>query len=90
MMSQHPVHDTEASTSHAAPPAFDIAVSHLEQGLRRSGEPPALFNEAQAEEALWQEFRNNDASINNALTEALRIHGGPSIWLFEVGVLRLT
>jgi hypothetical protein len=30
VMSQRPAHDTEASTSHAAPPASDVAVSHLE------------------------------------------------------------
>jgi hypothetical protein len=46
MMSQHPAHDTEASTSHAAPPAFDVAVSHPEQGLRCPGAPPAHFGEA--------------------------------------------
>jgi hypothetical protein len=90
MMSLRPVHDTEASTSHASSPASDVAASHPEQGLRRPGELPALFDEAQAEQALWQEFRDHGALINNALTEALRIHGGPSIRLFKVGVLRLT
>jgi hypothetical protein len=50
--------------------------------------PAAHFDEAQAEQALRQEFRDHGASINNALTEALRIHGGP-LWLaFQVGVLR--
>jgi hypothetical protein len=37
--------------------------------------PPAHFNEAQAEQALWQEFRDHGASLSNALNEALRIHG---------------
>jgi hypothetical protein len=90
VMSQCPAHDTEVSTSHAAPPASDVAVSHPEQGLRRPGVPPAHFDEAQAEQALWQEFRDHSVSINNALTEVLWIHGGPSIWLFEVGVLHST
>jgi hypothetical protein len=39
--------------------------------------PPAHFDEAQAEQALWQEFQDYDTSINNTLTEALRIHEGP-------------
>jgi hypothetical protein len=38
---------------------------------------------------LWQEFRDHDISIYNALTEALRIQGG-SIRLFEVSVFRRT
>jgi hypothetical protein len=90
VMSQRLAHDAEASTSHATPPVPDVAVSHPEQRLRRLIAPPAHFDEARAEEAMWQEFRDHDVSINNALTEALRIHGGPSIRLFEVGVLRPT
>jgi hypothetical protein len=82
IMSQHPAYDPEASTSHAAPPAPDVAIAHPEQGLRRADAPPTHFNEAQAKQALWQEFRYHDVSINNMLT--LRIHGGPSIRLFEV------
>jgi hypothetical protein len=39
---------------------------------------------------LWQEFRDHGVSIHNALTEVLRIHGGPSIRLFEVSVFRRT
>jgi hypothetical protein len=48
----------------------------LEQGLRHPGVPHALFDEAQAEQAPWQEFRTHDASLNSALTETLRFHGG--------------
>jgi hypothetical protein len=51
--------------------------------------PRALLDEAQAEQALWQEFRDHGASINNALTEALRLHGGLSFQLFEVSVFCL-
>jgi hypothetical protein len=48
--------------------------------------PRALLDEVQAEQALWQEFREHDASLNSALTEALWLHGGPSFRLFEVSV----
>jgi hypothetical protein len=51
--------------------------------------PRALLDEAQAEQPLWQEFRDHSAPINNTLTEALRIYGGPSFWLFEVSVFFL-
>jgi hypothetical protein len=90
LMSQCPAHDTEASTSHTAPPASEAAVLHPEQGLHRPSALPALFDKAQAEQALWQEFCDHGTSINNALTKALQIHVGPSFRLYEVGVLRLT
>jgi hypothetical protein len=83
MMSQRPAHDAEASTSRAAPPAFDVAVVHPKQELRCAGALPAHFDEAQSEQALWKEFRDYGSSINNMLTEALRIHGGPSIRIFQ-------
>jgi hypothetical protein len=50
--------------------------------------PPAHFDEAQAEQAQWQEFRDHGTSINNVLTEALRVHRGPLWQIFQVGVLR--
>jgi hypothetical protein len=53
VMAQCPAHDAEASTSHAGPPAPDVAVAHLEQGLRRVDAPPTHFDKAQAEHALW-------------------------------------
>jgi hypothetical protein len=49
VMSQGPAHDAEASTSHAAPPAPDVVVSHPELELRRAGASPIHFDEAQAE-----------------------------------------
>jgi hypothetical protein len=49
--------------------------------------PPAHFNEAQAEQALWKESRDHGASLNNALNEALRIHTGPAWQIFKVHVL---
>jgi hypothetical protein len=59
----------------------------LEQELEPASAPPAHFNEAQAEQALWQEFRDHRASLNNALNEALRIHAGPAWQIFKVRVL---
>jgi hypothetical protein len=87
-MSQHPAPDVEALTSRAAPPALDVAVAHPEQELCRAGAPPSHFDEAQTKQALWQEFRDHDASINNTLTEALQVHEGPSWQIFQVSVLR--
>jgi hypothetical protein len=85
-MLQQPVHDAKVLTSRATLPASDVAISQPKQGLRRLGVPRTLLDKAQAEQMLWQEFRDHDASINNAQTEALRLHGGLSFRLFEVGV----
>jgi hypothetical protein len=82
VMSQHLAHDAEASTSRAALPASDVAVTCPEQGWGHVGAPSAHFDEAQAEQALWQEFRDHGASINNVLTETMRVHGGPSWRIF--------
>jgi hypothetical protein len=90
VMSQRPAHSAEASSSHATPPTRDVAVVHPEQGLHHADAPPTHFNEAQVKQVLWQEFRDHGVSINNTLTEALRIHGGPSIRLFEVSVFHST
>jgi hypothetical protein len=49
--------------------------------------PPTYFNEAQAEQTLWQEFRDHEASLNNVLIEALRIHAGPMWQIFKVHAL---
>jgi hypothetical protein len=56
VMSQHPAHDAEASTSHAAPPAPDVTVAHPERGPRSAVAPPAHFDEAQAEQVLTVYF----------------------------------
>jgi hypothetical protein len=55
-----------------------------EEERERVNAPLAHFSEAQAEQALWQEFRNHGASLNRALNEALRIHGGPAWRVFQV------
>jgi hypothetical protein len=90
VMLQCLAHDAKASMSNVAPPASDVTISHPEQGLHRPGAPPAHFDKAHAEQALWQEFCDHDISINNALTDSLQIHGGPLIRLFEVGALHST
>jgi hypothetical protein len=64
----------------------------LEQGREHADAPSAHFVEAQAEQGLWQEIRDHDASLNRALNEALRIHSGPAWRVFQLagfrGVLR--
>jgi hypothetical protein len=41
----------------------------------------------QAEQVLWHEFCNHNTLLNNALNEALLIHGGPAWRIFQVYVL---
>jgi hypothetical protein len=65
----------EASSSRAVLPASDGAAARLEQERERAITPPAHFADAQAEQELWQEFRDHDASLNRALNEALWICG---------------
>jgi hypothetical protein len=77
VMPRHPVHDAEASSSRAGPPAPDGTVTSAEP--ERASAPPAHFSEAKAEQTLWQEFRDHSASLNKVLNEALQIHGGP-VW----------
>jgi hypothetical protein len=62
----------------------DVAVAHPKQEQGHASAPPPHFDEAQAEQALWQEFRDHNASLNNALNEALRIHRGPAWRIFRV------
>jgi hypothetical protein len=79
-------HDAEASSSRDDRPALGTTVARLEQEREPPSAPPAHFNEAQVEQALWQEFRDHGASLNNALNEALRIHAGPAWQIFKVRV----
>jgi hypothetical protein len=79
-----PADGAEASSSRAALPASGGPATHPEQKRERAGAPPAHFAEAQAEQELWQELRDHDASLNRALNEVLWIHSGP-VWLvFQV------
>jgi hypothetical protein len=84
VMSGHPIHGTEASSSCASLPASDGTAARPEQGRERVNAPPTHFSEAQAEQALWQEFHDHGSSLNRALNKALRIHGGPAWRIFQV------
>jgi hypothetical protein len=56
VMPPQPTHGGEASSSRADLPAPNTVVAGLEQERVPASAPPAYFNEAQAEQALWQEF----------------------------------
>jgi hypothetical protein len=84
MMSGRPTNSVEASSSHASLPASDGTATRPEQERERVNAPLAHFSEAQAEQALWQEFHDHSASLNRALNEALRIHGAPAWHIFQV------
>jgi hypothetical protein len=73
-----PTDGAGASSLRAGPAA------RLEQEWEDANAPPAHFIEAQAEQGLWQELRDHDASLNRALNEALRIHSGPAWRVFQV------
>jgi hypothetical protein len=49
-----------------------------------AGDPPA-FADAQGEQELWGELHNHGATLDRALNEALRAHGGPAWRVFQVG-----
>jgi hypothetical protein len=72
-------HGAEASSS---------CVGHSTQVEGIAGDPPA-FADAQGEQELWGELRNHGATLNRALNEALRVHGGPAWHVFQVGHRRL-
>jgi hypothetical protein len=78
VMSWHPTHGARALSSRAALSAPDGTVVRLEQEREHASAPPAHFSEAQAEQALWQEFRNHGTSLNSALNEAWWFHAGPA------------
>jgi hypothetical protein len=80
-------HDAEASSSRTVLPAPNVTITRPEQEREHTSAPPAHFNDAQAEQALWQYFQNYGASLNNALNKALRIHAGPTWRVFQVRVL---
>jgi hypothetical protein len=46
--------------------------------------PPAHLDDAEEEQALWQELCDHGSSLNWALNEALRIHTGPAWRVFQV------
>jgi hypothetical protein len=68
-------HGAEASSSRAghSAPVEGIA-----------GDPPA-FADAQGEQELWGELRSHSATLDRALNEVLRVHGGPAWRVFQLG-----
>jgi hypothetical protein len=84
VMSGGPTDGAEASSSRMVLPTSDGTAAHPEQERERADVPPAHFASAQAEQVLWQEFRDHGASLNRALNEALQIHGGPAWRIFQV------
>jgi hypothetical protein len=58
----------------------------LEQELHCPEVPQSLLDEARGERAPWQEFHAHSVSLNAALTEALQVHGGRSLQIFEVRI----
>jgi hypothetical protein len=75
-------HGAEASSSRASRPASRDPAASLGQGQERVDAPPPHFADAQEEQQLWEELCGHDASLNRALNEALRIHGGPAWRVF--------
>jgi hypothetical protein len=82
VMSGRSADGAEASSSRPVLPASDGAAARPEQERERATTLPAHFADAQAEQALWQKFRDHGASLNRALNEALRIHSGPAWRIF--------
>jgi hypothetical protein len=74
MVAGGPRRGVEASSSRAAP--------SVGRGACRRAAP--LFADTQEEQQLWEELRGHGASLNRALNEALRIHGGPAWRVFQV------
>jgi hypothetical protein len=68
-------HGAEASSSRAG---------HSAQVEEAVGDPPA-FADAQGEQELWGELWSHGATLDRALNEALRVHGGPAWRVFQVG-----
>jgi hypothetical protein len=68
-------HGAEASSSRASHPA---------QVEGAAGDPPT-FADARGEQELWGELWSHGATLNRALNEALRVHGGPAWRVFKVG-----
>jgi hypothetical protein len=68
-------HGAEASSSRAGHSAQVEGVA----------DDPLAFADAEAEQELWGELRSHGATLDRALNEALRVHGGPAWRIFQVG-----
>jgi hypothetical protein len=77
-------YSVEASSSHASPLGSSGPAADSGQGQERVDEPSPLVVDAQEEQQPWEELRGHGESLNRALNEALRIHGGPTWHVFQV------
>jgi hypothetical protein len=82
VMSGRPADGAEASSLRTVLPASDSTTACSEQEREHAVTLPPHFADAQAEQELWQEFRDHGASLNRALNEALRIEKGPAWRVF--------
>jgi hypothetical protein len=82
MLAGRPGRGAKASSSRASLPASGGPTASPER--ERVDPPPPHFAEAQVEQELWEELRDHGASLNRALNEALRIHGGLAWRVFQV------
>jgi hypothetical protein len=92
-----PLHDTTMDTGpqqeEAVAATSQVLVPHAPSQGRGQARPesrPTGDHEAVEHAADDDADRGHSVSINNALTEVLRIHEGPSVRLFEVSVFRWT
>jgi hypothetical protein len=90
MVAESSRHGAEASSPRVGRPASSDPAASLGQGQERVDAPPPHFVNAQEEHRLWEELYGHGASLNRALNEALRIHGGPAWRIFQVRRRSLT
>jgi hypothetical protein len=64
--------------------ALSSRAGHSAQVEGIADDPPT-FADAQGEQELWGELRSHGATLDRALNEALRVHGGPAWRVFQVG-----
>jgi hypothetical protein len=67
-------HGAEALSSRAGRPA----------PVEGAVDDPPTFADARGEQELWGELRSHGATLNRALNEVLRVHGGPAWLVFQV------
>jgi hypothetical protein len=80
---RHEGHMAAGDRGHGAE-ALSSRAGHSAQVEGVADDPPA-FADARGEQELWGELRSHSATLNRALNEALRVHGGPAWRAFQVG-----
>jgi hypothetical protein len=84
MVFGRPRDGAEASSSRAGLPASGGPAASPGRGWERVDAPSPHLAHTEAEQELWEELRDHGTSLNRALNEALRIHGGPAWRVFQV------